>query len=73
MKEYDTKSIDELRYEDYMANRKGPQEAGMLEAGPQQVCTTLGTIQILRNHIFGLFLPHPRTFLLDVSVCHDPL
>ena len=42
MKEYDTKSIDELRYEDYTANQKGPQRTGMLAAWPQQVGTTLG-------------------------------
>ena len=39
MKEYETKSLEEIRCEDYMANRKGPGAGGTLPAGQQQATT----------------------------------
>lgn len=47
MKEYEQKSIEELRLEDYMANRKGPQagtsSSGMFNAQPQQSTGMFGS------------------------------
>ena len=47
MKEYEQKSIEELRLEDYMANRKGPQagtsSSGMFNAQPQQQTGMFGS------------------------------
>lgn len=43
MKEYETKSLEELRMEDYLVNRKGPQAGG----------TTTGTTGAVTGGLFG--------------------
>lgn len=52
MKEYAEKSLEELRFEDYAANRKGPQGAGMFGA-TQQSGVFGGLQQPTSNSLFG--------------------
>ena len=39
----------------------------------QWPCVSLGTIQVLRKPIFGLFSPHPPTLSANIIKYHDPL
>ncbi|XP_052868912.1 nuclear pore complex protein Nup98-Nup96 [Anopheles cruzii] len=64
MKDYENKSVEELRFEDYVANRKGPQAGapgGGLFGGAAQTTGLFGTTTQQTSGLFGQNAAAPAT------------
>lgn len=59
MKQYETKSLEELRCEDYLANRKGPQSGGLVFGQTSQPSSSLfgSSTTTAQSSVFGQSKP----------------